>query len=148
MALPIYIPPVLENVPSEYDFYVLTCRSMQFSWGSNAGIPHLAEIAEHVRGQVDILMNAEAAKRKGIRDGDKVWVESEVGKVKRKVKLCQGIRPDTILISAQFGQWAMPVAKDTGRVSQTLLTPIRHSWTDPIAACIQGIAVKAKVYKA
>jgi len=148
VPLPTYFPPILEEVPPEYDFYVTTCRTIMFGYGGNVGIPWMNELAEHIRGQVDILMNADAAKAKGIKDGDKIWVESEVGKVKRKVKLCQGIRPDTLAIAGQFGQWAMPVAKDTGRVTQSTLVPIRYSWTDPVIGNQQGLVVKAKVYKA
>ena len=75
-------------------------------------------------------------------------IESEVDKVKRKVTLCQKIRPDTLLIAGMFGQWSSPVAKDTGRVTQTSLVPIKCSWTDPVIGCMQGNTIKAKVYKA
>ncbi|MFC1815754.1 molybdopterin-dependent oxidoreductase [Thermodesulfobacteriota bacterium] len=148
VALPTYVSSILEEVPPEYDFYVVTCRSMQFSFGGNVEIPWLIEAAEHVAGQTDILMNAAAAASRGIKDRDVIWVESEVGKVKRKVKLCQGIRPDTLLITHQFGNWSTPIARDTGRVSQATLTPIRHRWTDPVVGNMQGLVVKAKVYKA
>ena len=148
VALPAYFPPILEDVSPEYDFYITVARSIQFGWGSNVDLPWMIEVAEHSPGQMDILMNAKAAAARGIKEGDEIWVESEVGKVKRKVKLCQGIRPDTLLITGQFGQWAAPIAKDTGRVTQATLTPIRHSWTDPVVGCMQGNVVKAKVYKA
>jgi len=35
-------------------------------------------------------------------EGDESWVESEVGKIKGKVKLVQGIRPNTLALSGQF----------------------------------------------
>jgi phenylacetyl-CoA:acceptor oxidoreductase len=147
-ALPTYFPSKLDEVPSEYDFYVTTCRAIMFSYGSNMGLPWMNEIAKHVTGVEDILMNADAAEVRGIKEGDEIWVESPVGKVKRKVKLCQGIRPDTLLITGQFGQWAMPIAKDTGRVTLSTLVPIDYSWTDPVIGVQQGLVVKAKVYKA
>lgn len=147
VPLPIYVPSILEEVPTEYDFYVTVSRSPLFGWGSNTDIPWMIEIAEHMRTPVDILMNAKAAKIRGIRDGDEIWVESEVGKVKRRVKLCNGIRPDTLVIAGMFGHWATPIAKDGGRVSQTTLVPMRRSWTDPLTGTMQGNTVKAKVYK-
>ncbi len=147
VALPIYVPPILEEVPPEYDFYVTTCRCMQFQLGTNIDIPWLIEIAEHVRGQTRILMNATAARARGIENEDEIWVESEVGRMKGKVKLTQGIRPDTLSVSGMFGRWATPIAKDTGWVSATQLTPIRHIWTDPVIGIMQGV-VKAKIYKA
>lgn len=148
VALPTYFPPILEEVPPEYDFYVTCARALVFGCGHNVDIPWLIEVAEHVRGQQDILMNADAAKARGIKDGDEVCVESEVGRVKHRVKLCQGIRPDTIVIAGQFGHPATPIARDTGWVTQTTLTPIRASWTDHVTSNMQATTVKAKVYKA
>ncbi|MBI4332640.1 MAG: molybdopterin-dependent oxidoreductase [Chloroflexi bacterium] len=145
--LPVYKQSACEQSPAEYDMYVTTARSPQFGFGSDVEIPMFAEIAEYIPGQQDILMNRKTALSRGIRDGDEIWVESEVGKVKRKVKLTELIRPDTILITGQFGQWSTPFARDTGRVSMTPLAPIRHSWTDPVVGTMQGGLIKAKVYK-
>jgi anaerobic selenocysteine-containing dehydrogenase len=92
-------------------------------------------------------MNDKAAKAKGIKDGDEIWIESTTGKIKQKVKLCQGIRPDCLLISGQFGQWAMPVAKETKRASISTLLPISIAWTDKMTGNQQWIVVKAKIYK-
>lgn len=147
VPLPIYVPPILEEVPAEYDFYLTTSRSMQFGLGVNVDIPWLIETAKLTLGQTDILMNGNTAKERGINNGDEVWVESEVGRVQHKVTLCQGIRPDTLLITHMFGQWAAPIAKDTGRVSQTSLVPIKHSWTDHVIGCMQGNTIKVKIYK-
>ena len=113
-ALPVYFPPILEEAPPEYDFYVVNCRVAPTSWGANVGLPWVNEISAQLKGVGDVLMNAKTAKKRGIEDGDEIWIESPTGKIKQKVKLCQGIRPDCLLISGQFGQWAMPVAKETG----------------------------------
>ncbi|MFC2005617.1 molybdopterin-dependent oxidoreductase [Chloroflexota bacterium] len=148
VPLPSYVPSIVEEQQPEYDFYVTTVRAMQFSTALLVDMPWLVEISKHVRGLEYILMNRAAAKTRGIKDGDEIWVESEVGKVKAKVKLCEGIRPDTLAITGQFGQWATPIAKDTGRVSLTHLLPIRASWTDHMISNMQGHCVKAKVYRA
>jgi len=52
-----------------------------------------------------------------------------------------------LLISGQFGQWAMPVAKETNRASVSTLVTINTEWTDKMTGNQQSIAVKAKVYK-
>ncbi|MDP2726294.1 MAG: molybdopterin-dependent oxidoreductase, partial [Dehalococcoidia bacterium] len=145
--LPTYLPSVLDEVPAEYDFYVIKGRHMAVSYG-NAESPWTIELTEALREVVDIVMNEDAAKARGIQDGDEVWVENDVGKIKRKVKLTQGIRPDTLLVAVEWGQWAMPLAKDTGRVTQAELTPIRRDWTDTLSGNMQAMAVKARVYKA
>ncbi len=148
VPLPIWVPSKAEEVSPEYNFYVAVSKALQFGWGNNSDNPWMIELGQHDLNQQGIMMHKGAAKAKGIRDGDKIWVESEVGKVKGKVKLIEGIRPDTILILGQFGQWSTPIARDTGRVSQTTLLPIRYSWTDPMTSGMQGQTVKAKVYKA
>jgi phenylacetyl-CoA:acceptor oxidoreductase len=144
--LPKYFPSKLEEVAPEYEFYVTPARGIMLSWGNNVYNPWINELAEHVRGIGYILMNIDAAKAKGIKDGDEIWVESEAGRIKQKVQLCKGIRPDTLVISGQFGQWAMPIAKDTGRVTSNTITPIRIDWTDSVLGVQQGV-IKAKVYK-
>ncbi|MFC2014283.1 molybdopterin-dependent oxidoreductase [Chloroflexota bacterium] len=145
--LPTYERWITEETSPEYDFYVTTCRFTDYALGYNVDCPWLIEQATYTPGRDTISMNAIAAAERGIEYGDEIWVESEVGKVKRKVKLTQGIRPDTLLIPGQFGQWAVPIAKDTGRVTQSTLLPLRYSWTDPVTGS-QMTLVKAKVYKA
>ncbi len=147
VALPTYVPPIYEKCDSKYDLYVTTSKSMQFSWGMNADMPWLIELGHQVEGHDTIVMNAATAAKREIKDGDEVTVESEVGKVRGRVKLVHGIRLDTIAIVGQFGQWTMPVAKDTGRVSQSPLLPIRYEWTDKLVGTMQGQVVKARVIK-
>lgn len=148
-ALPTYFPSKLDEVPPEYDFFVTTCRVIMFSYGSNVGLPWMNEMAaEQLPDQVSIVMNSDAAAERGIKDGDSIWLESPVAKVNGKVTLRQGIRPDTLLIPGQFGQWAVPIAKDLGRVTLTTLLPIDRDWTDRMAGNQQGFSTKVKVYKA
>ena len=145
-ALPTYFPSVLDEVSSEYDFYVVNCRVAPLSWGANVGLPWVNEISAHLKGVGDVLMNAKAAKKRGIEEGDEIWIESPAGKIKQRVKLVQGIRPDCLLISGQFGQYAMPVAKETGRATINTLVSINNDWTDKMTGSQQSLAVKAKVY--
>lgn len=146
-ALPTYFPSVLDEVPPEYDFYVVKARHMALAFG-NVDSPWTIELTEALPETVDVMMNEDTAKARGIKDGDEIWIENNVGKIKRKVTLTQGIRPDTLVVCGQWGHWATPVAKDTGRVSQTNLTPISYAWTDKLCGNMQSQAVKAKVYKA
>ena len=111
------------------------------------GVPWLLEAAGHIRGQLHVTMHKRAAEMRGIREGDEVWVESDVGRFKQRVKLIEGIRPDTIIVRPH-GQWATPVNKDMGLNNLGTITPIRPSWTDPLTGAMQGCVIKVKVYKA
>jgi phenylacetyl-CoA:acceptor oxidoreductase len=106
------------------------------------------ELSDHIKGSNRIIMNADAAKDRGIKNEDEIWIESPFGKVRQQVCLIQGIRPDVVLISGQFGQWAMPVAKEKGRVTISDLLPVDYQWTDKVTGTQQGQLMKAKVYKA
>jgi phenylacetyl-CoA:acceptor oxidoreductase len=44
--------------------------------------------------------------------------------------LCQGIRPDTLLMIGQFDHWATPVAKDFAAPSMNALMPMLLELTD------------------
>ena len=71
-----------------------------------------------------IAMNAATGARKGLRDGDLVWVENDAGrKVKGVVKLTQGIHPEGLGIAACAGHWGagMPMAKGKGVFFNELL---------------------------
>jgi phenylacetyl-CoA:acceptor oxidoreductase len=146
-ALPTYFPPVLEEVPPEHDFYVIKGRHMSICYG-NAESPWMIEMTEALPEVVDIVMNEDAARARGIKNGDEIWVENDVGKIRRKVKLTQGIRPDTLLVAGEWGKWEMPLARETGRANQSELVPIRRDWTDTLSGNMQSTAVKAKIYKA
>ncbi len=149
VPLPTYFPSIVEeNVGPGYDLYATTTRSILTSWGANNDQPWMNELGQQELGAQHIMINRQTARARGIKDGDEIWVESPVGKVKGKVKLIEGIHPQTILIEGAFGQWATPIAKDTGRVSLTPLVPIDHKWTDQVIGCMQGHTVKVKVYKA
>ena len=76
-------------------------------------------------------MNADVAKKRGIKDGDTIRMESEAGSTTGMVKLTEGIHPEVLGIAGIFGSWAKgkPVAQDTGVHFNTLL-PIDLEHTD------------------
>ena len=82
---------------ADYPFWLITARSMQYSWGGNVGIQIIKEVADNVAGHGRVVMNHAAAARLGIADGDLVEVRSPLNETKGRVMLCEGIRPDTLL---------------------------------------------------
>jgi len=93
-----------------------------------------------------IAINADAGKRKGLRDGAPVWVETETGrKVKGRIKLMQGIHPEGLGIAACAGHWAdgMPVAKGKG-VAYNELLEIDWDHVSPVNLNLD-LCVKVKV---
>ena len=86
--------------------------------------PWLDEAARLDPYSYTIAINTEAARRKGLKDGEVVWVETETGrKVKGKVHLTEAIHPEGLGIAACAGHWGkgMPIAKGKGVFFNDLL---------------------------
>ncbi len=116
--------------PDDYQFWALTARSMQYSWGANVGIPLINEVAENIAGHKGVIINRDEARKLGIEEGDPVLIESPTGQTEGYAVLKAGIRPDTMLMIGQFDHWKTPFAKDLKLPSLNSLTALSLSLTD------------------
>jgi molybdopterin-containing oxidoreductase family molybdopterin binding subunit len=94
-----------------------------------------------------ILVNEAVGKKKGIRDGDTVWLESPIAKHKAKVKLTQCIHPDAVGVGGHFGHFSpgMPIARGKG-VNFNSLLPTELDRIDRISTALDH-CVEVKIYK-
>ena len=70
-----------------------------------------------------VTINAATAKELGINNGDKVVIETRVGKVQGIAGVVQGIRPDTIAVSYHYGMFSpglAPAARNGTWINQVL----------------------------
>jgi phenylacetyl-CoA:acceptor oxidoreductase len=116
--------------PEEFPFWLLTARSMQYSWGANVSLPVLADVARHVSGHFGVLLNRGAARRLGIGDGDLVELESPTGRTRGRAILREGVRPDVAVVLQQFGHWATPFARELGMPSLNEVASMDLALTD------------------
>jgi phenylacetyl-CoA:acceptor oxidoreductase len=114
----------------DFPFWLLTSRSMQYSWGSNVAVPVLADVARNVSGHFGVILNRGAARRLGIAEGDLIEVESPTGKTRGRAILREGVRPDVAVILQQFGHWATPFARDLGMPSLNQVAAMDLALTD------------------
>ena len=128
--------------PDDYQFWALTARSMQYSWGANVGLPLIKEVADNVAGHKGVIMNREAGKKLGLEDGDPIVLESPTGTSEGYAVFKAGIRPDTILMIGQFDHWKQPVAKDFKLASLNSLSDISLSLTDGTGSGADLVRVK------
>lgn len=82
------------------EFYMVTSRPPVHRHAKTHNMRWLHEIMP----EGFIYMNSSRAAELGIKDGDMVEMTTRYGKEKGKVKLMQGIRPDTICVLHGFGQ--------------------------------------------
>jgi phenylacetyl-CoA:acceptor oxidoreductase len=115
---------------ADYPFWLLTSRSMQYSWGANAGIPLMKEVSANLRGHGGVVINATRARELGIDDGDTVEIRSYLRSTYGRATLSEGIRPDCLLMIGQFGHWVMPYAKDMNAPNMNTVTPMSIELTD------------------
>lgn len=128
----------------DYPFWLVTSRSMQYSWGGNAGMQMIHEVAKNIRGHGGVVMNATAAAKLGFKDGDRVEVSSPNGTTKGAVILKHGIRPDTLLMIGQFDHWTTPFAKELRAPSMNALTPMMLELTDATGSGADLVKVSIK----
>jgi phenylacetyl-CoA:acceptor oxidoreductase len=116
--------------PGGFPFWLLTSRSMQYSWGSNVSLPVLADVARHVKGHFGVMLNRGAARGLGIADGDLVEIESPTGRTQGRAILREGVRPDVAVVLQQFGHWATPFARDLGMPNLNQVASMDLALTD------------------
>jgi len=132
--------------PEDYDLWMLTTRSMQYAWGSTVSLPLIADVAANVSTHFGVVVNAGTARKQGIADGDEIWVESPLNRAKGRAICKQGIRPDVVLTTQQFGHWVTPVAKDLGTPNLNKLATTSIALTDATGSGAD--LVKVRIYKA
>jgi len=86
-------------------------------------------------------MNTGEAAKLGISDGDEIEVTSPVASTRGIARLRQGVRPDVLIMIAQFGQWKMPYAKDLKRAGLNKLVPMNQDYLDGSGSSIDGTKV-------
>jgi phenylacetyl-CoA:acceptor oxidoreductase len=114
----------------EFPFWLLTSRSMQYSWGANASLPILADVARHVAGHFGVILNRGAARRLGIAEGDLVEIASPTGTTSGRAILREGVRPDVAVVLQQFGHWATPFARTLGMPNLNQVASMDLALTD------------------
>ncbi len=147
-SLPHEEEPKKTSGEKEYPFHLHVFKTMALTDGRNANQPWLQSIVgSYLSEKWDTWaeMNPETANRLGISDGDWVWVESSMGKIKVKARLYKGAMPDVVNIPLgeghrSGGRWA----KNLGENPYRLL----HDDLDPLTYYPINGVTRVKIYKA
>jgi len=138
----------LEYQGNEYDLQAIYYRVPWHTFSMTYENPWLDEISDNEPYSYFISINTDTAKKKGIKDGDLIWVESlDAGKTKGRARLVEGIHPEVIGVANNGGHWSpnMPVAKDKGVFFEALL-PLSLDKTDLVTITMDCDA-RVKIYK-
>jgi len=147
-ALPAWKPGPIHGPSDRYDMYAVNGKSVLFTFARSAFNPWLMEMAERDPYVLKVWINRATAHAKGIRDGQRIWVESAAGKVLGEAKVTEGVHPECLGIASTLGHWCdHPIAQGKGTHFNTLIG-LSLKNTDPIAGNMQGSAVRVRVYPA
>ena len=95
--------------PGGGDMFMVTPKVALHAEGRGGNIPHAISLLQPVMGgrdQAYIEIHPETAKARGIADGDRVRVKTNVGSIEGVCRLFEGVRPDTLVYPMEHGHWA------------------------------------------
>ena len=145
-----YFPSVVytELPPdSEYDLLVISQRDPLMTYRFTAHNPFINQMASLNPYTYSIVMNAETARKKGVKDGDTICLENRYGDMQAgKVKLSQLIHPK-VVAAVGLGSWARgePISRGKGINPNALLRQDQHRFC-PISGASEP-TVRVKAYK-
>ncbi len=128
-----------------FDLSACNFRVPTHNFSVTAENPWLCEFAELNPYAQAVIINTKTARERGIKDNDRVYVESSVAKVTGIAKVTECVHPDAVGISSHFGSFAKgkPIAYGKG-TNLNRLTPFD---IDTVSTGLDS-CVKVKVYKA
>ncbi|MEE8419004.1 MAG: molybdopterin-dependent oxidoreductase [Dehalococcoidales bacterium] len=131
---------------SEFDLVGISVRDVLHTQRFSAENPWVDELSKDNPYTYKIVMHEDTAKKKGLADGDAIYLESLRGKVSGRLKTSRFIHTQAVSVVG-LGGWAKgrPIAKGKGTNFNELL-PVDHKHIDPICGAYE-ICVKLKAYK-
>ena len=98
-----------DEAEAGFPFSLQTYELLSIGDGTVANLPWLQEsLAAHVKGSWDSWaeIHPQTASIIGVRDGDWVWIESPVGKLRTRARLYEGMRTDVVALPVGQGHTA------------------------------------------
>lgn len=138
--------PTPHREAKEYPFYLITYKRMYRNQSGNTAMnPILNRLGPDTDTNF-VLINTARATEMGFKEGDFIVIETRVGKVEGKARLTQGIRPDTVAVSYNYGQQS----RDMPRYAKKgiWVNSVLELHPDLIAGMNSFNDTKCKVYKA
>jgi phenylacetyl-CoA:acceptor oxidoreductase len=128
----------------EYDLWVMSHRSSVFAGQQNFGVPWMLEAAKDFLDAPAVLINSKTAKKKGIKSGDRVCLESVFGKTYADAVVSETVRPDVVSVYGA-GNYITPISKELGWANTSELQRIDVRLIDEVGGSSDHTIVK--IYK-
>ncbi|MEW6442815.1 MAG: molybdopterin-dependent oxidoreductase [bacterium] len=133
--------------PPGYDLFLANSKLPLLGHTINSENAWVDDIATRSPLDYRILLHTSAAEKRGIRDGDRVCVESTAGKVQGRVRVTECVHPQVVGTLGILGHWAhgKPISRGKG-VNSNSLQPFGWDMVDPLSGQID-VCARVKIYK-
>lgn len=140
--------PAHETEDSEFDLFLANSKLPLHGQTHSSDNAWVDDISRRNPLDYAVLLHSSAAKKKGISDGDLVWVESDVGRIKGKVRVTECVHPGVVGTFATLGRWSRNAAIGAGKgVHFNSLINLDWDRVDTLSGQIDFCA-RVKIYKA
>jgi anaerobic selenocysteine-containing dehydrogenase len=135
----------------EFDLYSIYYRTSLQTCTYTTNNPWLDEVSRMEPSLYNIILNSETAKKKGIKNGDRVIIESGGTGYKAEgiATVTEGIHPEVIAYNGGGGHWAkrLPIASQPNKgICAEWLIPLSWDYIDTVSFNLE-LCVKVKVTK-
>lgn len=131
------------------DLHFVTPKTPLHAEGRGANIPQQMMIHQPIVGGLNTVyleVNPQTAKERGIRNGDRVRITSDIGSIEAECRFVAAHRPDTLILPFEYGHWAQGRwAKHRGPGNSSEITA---NISDPISGLASYYTGKVKLERA
>lgn len=146
-CIPHFEPAVFVGDEESFPLHFIPFHTITLFDGAAANRPMMLEMVGYthkVRWDSWAEMNPETASRYGLEDGDQVWIESEAGRIRTRLKLVVAALPDTVNAPIGLGH------TNYGKLASGRgINP--HELIQPVTSNLNGLmarqATRVRVYK-
>ncbi|MFN4263340.1 MAG: molybdopterin-dependent oxidoreductase [Thioalkalivibrionaceae bacterium] len=137
--------------PGGGDLYLSTPKVAMHAEGRGGNLPQAIAHIQPVHGgkkTAFVEIHPETARARGIRNGDRVRISSEVGEITAYCRFFEGTRPDTLVLPMEHGHWAQgrwakAVAKRSGHSGEVTVNQ-----SDRISGLCSYYTTKVRIARA
>ena len=131
----------------EYPFWMVPQSLLLLQSGYVANPPFLTKyLGEEtlIKNNLVVQIHPDTARAISLREGDRVEIKSVKGKIKARIHLFEGARPDCVFVPLGMGHKAYdPTLKDRGDNPY----PMLDTWADPLTGLDVAWATRVKIQK-
>ncbi|MFQ5912168.1 MAG: molybdopterin-dependent oxidoreductase [Nitrospinota bacterium] len=141
--------PAYEQDEPDYDLFVVNHKVAFLTFTFTAENPWLMDIAERNDKIFNVGIHPETARRKGLRDGQRVYLETLSGRRQPALlRVTEGVHPQVISVPGILGRWITRNDRARGKgVHFNSLIKYSFEQIDTVSAALDS-CVKVKVFPA